>query len=141
MNSILYFDNVIKIKKLYLEYIFLKFESEPIIFLCVDEEKNIYLCICSDIRYGRRWLVTKCNMNTLKSLIDEEIDISSAFLLTQYIIVIDMDLEGNESSSIIERDNIDRLDLPKEGTYIRCDKTKAKNYLWNKELEFLNKHN
>ena len=46
-----------------------------------------------------------------------------------------MDLQGNENSCIIENVRIDRLDLPKEGTYIRCDKENARNYLWNKEFE------
>lgn len=139
MNNILYFDNVKDIGNLYLEYIFFEFESEPILFLCVDEEKNIYLCICSDIRYGQRWIITKCSISTLESLINEEFDIASAFLLTQNVIAIDMDLKGNEISYIIERDSIDKLDLPKEGTYIRCDKIKAKKYLYDKKLEFSDK--
>lgn len=136
MNNI-YFDNVIQIGRLYLEHIFYEFESEPILFTCVDEEKNIYLCLCSEIRYGQRWIVTKCSIITLKALIEEEIDIASAFLTSSNIIAIDMDIRGNESSCVIENEEIDRLDLPKEGTYLRCDKEKAKNYLWNKEYEEL----
>lgn len=136
MNNI-YFDNVIQIGKLYLEHIFYEFESEPILFSCVDERKNIYLCLCCEIRYGQRWIITKCSITTLKALIEEEIDIASTFLTTPDIIAIDMDLHGHESSCIIENDKIDRLDLPKDGTYIRCDKEKAKNYLWNKEWEVL----
>lgn len=136
MNNI-YFDNVIQIGRLYLEHIFYEFESEPILFTCVDEEKNIYLCLCSDIRYGQRWIVTKCSIITLKALIEEEIDIASAFLTSSNIIAITMDIRGNESSCVIENEKIDRLDLPKEGTYLRCDKEKAKNYLWNKEWEVL----
>lgn len=136
MNN-LYFDNVVQIGKLYLEHIFYEFESEPILFSCVDEKKNLYLCLCSDIRYGQRWIITKCSISSLKALIEEKIDIASVFLIKPNIIAIDMDLEGKESSCIIEKDKIDRLDLPKEGTYIRCDKEKAKCYLWNKEYEFL----
>lgn len=136
MNNI-YFDNVIQIGRLYLEHIFYEFESEPILFACVDEEKNIYLCLCSDIRYGQRWIVTKCSISTLKALIEEEIDVASAFLTSSNIIAINMDIQGNESSCVIENEKIDRLDLPKEGTYLRCDKEKARNYLWNKEWEVL----
>lgn len=136
MNNI-YFDNVIQVGRLYLEHIFYEFESEPILFSCVDEGKNIYLCLCSEIRYGQRWIITKCSISTLKALIEEEIDIASAFLINPSVIAIDMDLQGHENSCIIENDKIDRLDLPKEGTYIRCDKEKAKDYLWNKEWEIL----
>lgn len=136
MNNI-YFDNVVQVGKLYLEHIFYELESEPILFSCVDERKNIYLCLCCEIRYGQRWIITKCGITRLKALIKEEIDIASAFLITPNIITIDRDSHGHESSCIIKNDKIDRLDLPKEGTYIRCDKEKAKNYLWNKEWEIL----
>lgn len=134
MNN-LYFDDVIQIGRLYLEYIFYGFESEPILFTCIDEQKKIYLCLCCEIRYGQKWIVTSCSIGTLKALIEEDIDIASAFLMTSQIITIDMDLQGNENSCIIENVRIDRLDLPKEGTYIKCDKEKARNYLWNKEFE------
>lgn len=45
-----------------------------------------------------------------------------------------MDMRGNESSCVIKNEEIDRLDLPKKGTYLRCDKEKARNYFRNKEL-------
>lgn len=64
-------------------------------------------------------------------------DIVSVFLASKKAIVINMDLQGNENSFETETDKIDRLDLPKKGTFIRCDKEKAQNYLWNKETEML----
>lgn len=134
MNN-LYFDNVAQVGKLYIDYIFYEFESEPILFTCIDEEKKTYFCLCADVRFGQRWLITKCSLVTLKELIEEEFDIASLFLASPSIIAVDMDLQGYESSYVIERDKIDRLDLPKEGTYIRCDKESARNYLWNKERE------
>ena len=124
-----YFDNVMQIGKLYLEHIFYEFESEPILFSCTDEDKNLYLCLCSEIRYTKRWIISKCNINTLRELIDEKIDIASALLEASNMIVVDTDLNGRENSHIIENDKIDRLDLPKDGIYIRCDKEKARHYL------------
>lgn len=135
--SDIYFDNVIKIGKLYLEYIFCEFENEPILFVCSDEGKNQYICLCSDIRYGQKWVIVECSINTLKSLINEEIDIVSAFLISKEAVVISMDLQGNESSFEIDVNKIDSLDLPKEGIFLRCDKEKAQDYLWKKDLEIL----
>ena len=80
--SDIYFDKVIQIGRLYLDYIFYEFESEPILFSCVDDEKKLYLCLCSEIRYGQKWVITECELSTLKALIDEKMDIASAFLLT-----------------------------------------------------------
>ena len=94
--SDIYFDKVIQIGRLYLDYIFYEFESEPILFSCVDDEKKLYLCLCSEIRYGQKWIITECELSTLKALID-------------------------------------RLDLPKEGIYIKDNKESARNYLWSKE--------
>lgn len=48
-----------------------------------------------------------------------------------------MDMQGHEESRFIETDQIDRLDLPKEGTYLRCDKDKARDYLGNRQREFI----
>lgn len=133
--SEIYFDNVNNIGKLYLDYVFYEFETEPILFTCVDEKKQLYLCLCSDIRYGQKWVVAECSITTLTNLINEEIDITSAFLKVPKVIIITMDLEGNESNYVIDINKIDRLDLPKEGTFIRTDKERAKNYLWRKNYE------
>lgn len=135
--SDIYFDKVIQIGRLYLDYIFYEFESEPILFSCVDDEKKLYLCLCSEIRYGQKWVITECELSTLKALIDEKMDIASAFLLKNEIIIIDMDLQGKESSYVIRSEEIDRLDLPKEGMYIKDNKESARNYLWSKKCRRL----
>lgn len=132
MGRYIFFDKVIQIGRLYLDYIFYEFESEPILFSCVDDEKKLYLCLCSEIRYGQKWIITECELSTLKALIDEKMDIASAFLLKNEIIIIDMDLQGKESSYVIRSEEIDRLDFPKEGMYIKDNKESARNYLWNK---------
>ena len=128
-----YFTNVIQVGDLYLDHVLYEFESEPILFTCVDKAENIYLCICSEIRYCQRWIVAKCDMNTLWALYDEQMDIASAFLLPSTVIHIQMDLQGKERSSILKRDKVDRLDLPEEGTYVKCDKDMLRRYLENKE--------
>lgn len=94
--SNLYFNNVEKVGQLYLEYVFFEFESEPILFICHDQLNQTYLCLCSDIRHGQKWIITKCDTKILRALITAEID---------------------------------PLDLPKPGTFIRCNKEKAQNYL------------
>lgn len=137
MSNNVYFEDVIGIGDLFLEYIFFEFESEPILFTCVDREKNLYLCLCSEIRYGQKWLITKCNMNTLRAVIEERIDVASAFFRNPFVVSICMDLQGVEESYIIEKSKIDELDLPKPGTYIKCNREKAQGYLWNKEAEEL----
>ena len=130
----IYFEDVIGIGNLYLDYIFYEFEYEPILFTCVDEKDDLYLSICSDIRYGQRWIVAKCTIGVLKALIEKKIDIATAFLKNENVAAITMDLDGQEHSAVIERSQIDRLDLPKEETYIRSNND-VKDYLRRKEFE------
>lgn len=37
-------------------------------FLCVDDEKKLYLCLCSEIRYGQKWVITECELSTLRRI-------------------------------------------------------------------------
>lgn len=131
----IYFENINGVGKLYLEHIFYEFESEPILFVCSDDNDNIYLCLCLEIRYIQKWIVSKCSINILKKLIDEKLDVASSFFENSEVIVIETDLDGNEKNYCIDTEKIDSLDLPKEGTYIKCDKEKARDYLWRIELD------
>lgn len=133
----LYFENVTGIGKLYLEYIFYEYENEPILFLCTDAGKNLYFGLCSDIRYEQKWIIMEINLSILKEMIEEEVDIASVFLAAKNLTIIIRDLQGYETSHVIEANTIDRLDLPKDGIFLRCDKEKAKGYLWKKEWELL----
>lgn len=119
--SEIYFDNAADIGTLYLEHIFYEFESEPILFMCTDDMKNMYLCLCSEIRHVQKWILVPCSILQLKSLIEEEKDILSVFLSAKRAAVITMDLQGNESSCIVDTGSVDRLDLPEEGTFIRLN--------------------
>lgn len=138
MNDI-YFKNVNQVGNLYLDYVFFEFEFEPILFTCIDENKNIYLCLCSEIRGGQKWIITKTNTNLLTNLINEKIDIYSTFFVEDNLIIVTMDIQGNEQSTIIKTSNIDELDLPKKNVYIKCDKDKALNYIWSKTYNDIKK--
>lgn len=136
MNEV-YFENIEQIGSLFLDYVFYEFEKEPILFICEDIRKRLYLCLCSDIRYEQKWLIIPGSIAVLRSLVEEKMDIASVFLKCPSVISVVMDWQGKENCCVIETGRLDRLDLPKEGTFIRCDKDKAHNYLWRKELELL----
>lgn len=128
-----YFSNIANIGNLYLDYVIYEFELEPILFTCVDANKNLYLCLCSDIRYGQKWFITKCNISILEALFLNRIDIASAFCMFTDLTVVEMDINGIEKNYKINCKEIDRLDLPKEGTCVKGDIEKFQNYLWNKK--------
>lgn len=129
-----YFENIEGIGALYLQYVFYEFEHEPILFVCENIDKELFLCLCSDIRYEQKWIISKTNIMILKMLVDNRIDIATAFLKQEKLFVNIMDLKGDEESVIINRSELDRLDLPKEGTYVK-DNDDNKTFVWKKELE------
>ena len=128
-NDSAYFKNIFHIGDMHLDHVFFEFEYEPIIFTCTDSNNSLYLCLCSEIRYVQRWIITKTDINILRQLVYKKIDISSAFLMSSELYVVERNLEGKENSRIVNHDNIDRLDLPKENTFLKCNLSDAENYL------------
>lgn len=134
MKNNLYFENIKGIGELFLEHIFYEFEMEPILFTCVDKAKRLFLCLCSEIRGKQKWIISECSVDTLQDIINQNIDIASAFCRTSKMIIVEMDIEGKENNYIINTECVDELDLPESGTFLKCDKEAAENYLWNKKL-------
>ena len=128
-NDSAYFKNIFHIGDMYLDHVFFEFEYEPIIFTCTDSNNSLYLCLCSEIRYVQRWIITKTDINILRQLVYKKIDISSAFLMSSELYVVEKNLEGKENSRLVNHDIIDRLDLPKENTFLKCNLSDAENYL------------
>ena len=127
-----YFKNVCGIGTLYLDYVFYRFETEPIIFTCIDEKDDLYLCLCSEIRYGQTWIISKCTLERLKELIEQKRDLATTLSVPESVVVISMDLDGKENSCIVRTSELDQFDLPQQGVYLRCDRAEAELYLESK---------
>lgn len=132
MKNELYFKNVAEIGNLFLEHIFLEFDMEPIFFTCVDNHANLYLCLCSEIRGEQRWVISECKISTLHLLVMKKIDMSSALCFPEHLTIISRDLQGYEKSCVINTCDIDPLDLPKEGTLLKCNVEAAEMYIYAK---------
>ena len=136
MDNNLYFKNVVNIGDLFLEYIFFDFEREPIVFTCVDNFNNLYLCTCADIRYGQKWIISKCSITTLKNLILGGIDIATAMRVPNKLTIIYANVQGVEQSWIINTSDIDELDLPEEGVFFEEADGDFRSYLQIKDPNF-----
>lgn len=137
MKHELYFEHVITIGNLYLEHIFLQFEMEPVFFTCVDEKDNLFICLCSDIRGGQKWIISESSLYTLNRLITGNIDISSALCIPEHLVLIARDLQGHEKSCMINTCDVNPLDLPKAGTLLKCDMESAITYFMVKKSNAL----
>ena len=106
MNDV-FFRNITNIGDLCLDHIFFEFESEPILFTCTDNANKIYLCVCSEMRYFQKWVLSECSLLNLAAMIDERIDITTTFLKANELITIISDIHGREESQVIRSNEID----------------------------------
>lgn len=74
-----YFKNVVNVGDLFFEYSFM-YMDEPIVFTCVDKQRNLYLCVCRDAYEQVEWLVSKIDVYTLRKLVGNQISINEALL-------------------------------------------------------------
>ena len=131
MNDV-FFRNIQKAGDLCLDHIFFEFEGEPILFTCTDNANKIYLCVCSEMRHFQKWVLSECSLLNLAAMIDEEIDITTAFLKTNELITIISDTHGHEESQVIRSNELDPLDLPQSGTFLKYNKDNSRRYLSGK---------
>ena len=136
-NKEVYFEDVVNLGTLFIEHVFLEFEYEPIFFTCSDNNNNLYICLCSEIRGEQRWIVSKTSIENIQMMLEQKMDMASALNNSSRIVKIVRDRNGTESSEELSIDDIDELDLPERGTMLRCNSSHAMNYLLNKSFEKL----
>lgn len=112
------FQDILNIGSLYFDKCFIEFGGEPILFSCTDINSTPYLCLCSDIRLNQKWVISKTDINTLESLIKQEIDILTALTKNEKCVIIIQDIDGKEQKEYVNTHELNELDLPKMGVYL-----------------------
>lgn len=129
MKTNLFFSNIRRLGNLYLDFVFFRFEMEPLLFTCVDENHNLYFCHCYKMLQEQKWFVVPVTMNELKSLINRDIDIVTLLKGKSEIINITLDTQGAEQCEWKDANTLNVADLPAQGTFLRCDKEQALMYV------------
>lgn len=101
------------------------FESYyPILFTCINKDKNIFLCVCCQAdSVIRKWLVTDVSPKTIIDLLENKITIRDSFLKdkgSKYTIIYDVkskDFQIKEND-LKDWDEIESIDLPEVGEYM-----------------------
>ena len=140
MKHELFFSNLENVGKLYLDYVFFEFELDPLLFTCYDKSFNLYFCHCYKVFKEQRWFVTPVSIGEIQDLINEKIDILTLMKEKQKAIDVKLDAAGKETSQwkdLTTAVNMD--DLPVPGTYLRCNKKDALEYIEEKEKQELNR--
>ena len=120
-----YFSALNELGDLYLEYIFLEFEQEPILFICKDIQGNMYFCLCSDMLDGYVWVLAECSMQSLKELIDKKKSLLEFFRQKESLFRI----QNNQETDLCEKttpDKIDPLELPEQEVYLEWNQSEFK---------------
>lgn len=57
----------------------LEFDEVPIVFITRDEKWNLYLCDCTDTRFGEQnWIIGKTTIEIIRKVIDKKITVYDA---------------------------------------------------------------
>ena len=111
------------IGQLYYEKVFFE-GAYPIIFTCVDNRRNRYLCVCcQNNKEGRRWLISSTTPTTVIAMLRNQITLRDAFLQSYNVRVSAFSTNGNlectNNDPYIWSD--DSIYLPKEGETIDAE--------------------
>lgn len=131
MNSDkIYFNNIVGIGNLRIDYIIFEFDY-PVLFTCVDNLNNLYLCVCCDIRSEQRFIISKTKEKRVIDLLSDRITIREAFeneFDENYIVKYSKE-KPEGISKRVKFNKINPLDLPTEGEYLEAEDDEFTDYI------------
>lgn len=116
-----YFENIKNIGDLYLDFVINEYENEPILFTLKSDFGDLYFCLCSEIRNEYRWLLAQTNTENLEKLLNEQIDIHDILCANEKVVLITRGDDNNIKNKEILVSEIDELDIPEKGVFLRCN--------------------
>ena len=135
MKSNIYFDNVPAIWTLFMEQILFSFENIPMIFVCTDDIKNRYLCVCDDIIDEESWLIVKISNSKLLDILNDVSTVLTAFK-GEKVIIANRDFKHGIEYSIMKYEDINKDDLPVCDQFLEM-KVHLKTYIEKIESELI----
>lgn len=130
-------NNVLSFKHVFFE------DIQPILFLCEDNESNLYICVMCDDRNGRTWIVSPTKKHYVTKMIFNEISMRNLFELSQHLGFSWMikAIEGNWQYHMVLFDKIHEDDLPKKNAFFDADYEEVREYfvcVYDKNIKVLN---
>jgi len=128
MSKEIYFKDVAVIGDLFLEEVFNIFENENLVFTCVDNKEQRYLCVCYEMRQTLEWIICSIDEDILIKVIRNKNDILHAYQVAKKLIQIKFDGE-HETSMVVNYDTFDHKLFPDPGVFLKLDLDKTIQYL------------
>lgn len=79
MKEQIYFPNFMGDKHLYLFDVYVEYNGTPIVFVCIDESNNLYMCLCNDALYEYSCMVIKATTEQIRAVLQNTVPILSVF--------------------------------------------------------------
>lgn len=110
-----FFEDVPEFGDLYLVHTILEHENTPILFICRNDAKETFLCLCSEVRHMFRWVISPTDAKTIYALCNTKLSIYKALTKAETCI-IGTKTDDAEEYCVVETSDIDTYDLPKKNT-------------------------
>lgn len=120
MNN-LYFNNVPSIGLLYVEKILFSFEDIAMVFVCHDEDKNRYLCVCDEVFDKESWIIVKVSNDELLGILNDERTVLSLYK-SKKIVIADRAFGEDIKYCVMNECEIDSDEFPVCNQYLEMKK-------------------
>lgn len=115
-----YFPDVPNLGDFCLEHVFYEYE-EPVLFVCIDQRENRYLCSCS--RLSEQWLVGRITNEQLLEIIDKSLAVDSFFRTCGFTFCVHWDGENLRYTSDLPADA-----FPRTNSFLRLSSEQTREY-------------
>lgn len=122
------------------------FESYyPILFTCLNENKDLFLCVCCQSnKKGRKWLITKTTPNIVVRVLKNELTVREAFLMFPQVQITVFDNAEEilvDEHNELDWDNGNSVCLPDKGEFLDAEEGEFdEEILYYESLDFNNYH-
>ena len=134
-NTKPYFKNICQIGDLFLQYVFISFEGDNLLFSCTDKSSAVYLCLCYETRGRHEWLIARTNYAILRAMVQKSITLCAALRgFDQEKFILKSAGQDYQSNSL-QYAEIDALTLPAPDVYVEYLNYQPEFYLRSFDLE------
>ncbi len=107
-------------KNFYFEFSLCEYDGIPIVFVATDDDRSLYLCECTDMRFGEQnWTIAATTGKTIRELIDQQITLYEGLKRNASVILVKCDLSTRVfTHQITPFAQLTSEDIPEENSFV-----------------------
>lgn len=128
----LFLEDVPEFGALYRSCVLYEYEGIPLLFLCENVRKDLFLVFCSESYKSEQWTIVATTKQTVQNLLDKKITLYEGITIGNKGILAKCDFSKSTKTNyaIMSTKNISILELPPKSSYLSYVQiTKIKQYL------------